>query len=196
MKTEIRKTTLEKIKAVSSDDFQKSIERIHHALFNHPKWEKADTIGLTVSRGREIPTLPVIERAWAEGKKVLVPKCVPLTKALVFRQLNSLDQLESVYYGLLEPIIEVTEAVPKNLIDLIIVPGVAYDPLGYRIGFGGGYYDRFLADYAGDTLAMALGEQLIERVPEEKHDQPVQTLITPDMIFECIHARKLNRESE
>ncbi len=194
MKTEIRKTLIKKLAELSSETLQDYSERIEAALYNHPKWVKAKTIGVTVSRGNEVSTHQIIKKAWAEDKRVTVPKCVPLTKALDFRELRHFDQLESVYYGLMEPDPEKTASIDKSHIDLIIVPGIAYDPLGFRIGYGGGYYDRFLADYRGDVLAVAYSEQMIQRVPEEIHDKPVQTIITPDTTFECSAARELDKD--
>lgn len=186
MKKEIRQSTLGKIAALSEQSFQQGVNRIQLSLFNHPKWQRARTIGVTISRGREIPTRPIIERAWQEGKQVAVPKCLPTAKTLDFRHLHHFNQLETVYFGLKEPIISQTPAVNKDQLDLVIVPGVAFDPTGYRIGFGGGYYDRFLADYEGDTVALLLSDQLVERIPGELHDIPVQTLITERTTLECL----------
>lgn len=186
MKKELRTLTLKKLADLSEPAFIAAVEQILHGLFNHPKWKDAKTIGVTVSRGKEIPTRPIIEQAWKEGKRVTVPKCHPKEKQLDFRHLTAFDELESVYYGLLEPIVDKTENINKGNIDLIIVPGVVFDPTGFRIGFGGGYYDRFLKNYHGATIALLLSEQLVEELPVEPHDIPVQTLITEYSIFECL----------
>lgn len=77
-------------------------------------------------------------------------------------------------FGILEPIGD--QPVPKSTIDLIHVPGVVFDPSGYRIGYGGGFYDRYLADYGGVTLATAYGFQLGD-VVAEPHDIPVKELV-------------------
>ena len=78
-----------------------------------------------------------------------------------------------------------TELVEKKNIDLIVVPGVVFDRQGYRIGFGGGYYDRYLSDFEGKRIALAFDEQVIEAVPRESHDLPVHILITETERIVC-----------
>ena len=109
----------------------------------------AANIGVTISRFPEVDTQPIIEAAWKWENKIAVPKCIRETKEMDFRLLTSFDELETVYMDLLEPIVEQTESMGKEEIDLQIVPGVVFSNEGYRIGFGGGYYDRYLKDYKG-----------------------------------------------
>ncbi len=125
----------------------------------------ASTIAVTISRGLEIPTRPVIEQAWEEGKQVCIPKCDPDTKKMQFRTYQTDDQLETVYAGLLEPVIEKTKEVKPSQIDLMIVPGVCFDTDGFRIGFGGGYYDRYLSDYKGKTVSLLLSASCLHTSP-------------------------------
>lgn len=174
---------LNNLKAISENDFTRDCMRINENLFKQAEWNEARTIAITIARGREISTKPVIEEAWRHGKKVAVPKCFPKTKEMVFRVITDFDQLESVYYGLLEPKIGLTEIVVKDKLDLMVVPGVVFDPSGYRIGFGGGYYDRYLADYHGKTISLALDQQIPPKIPRESHDQPVNKIITPTRII-------------
>ena len=97
----------------------------------------------------EVNTYPIIEKAWEEGKKVVVPKCNKEARTMSFRKISNFDQLETVYMNLREPIPALTEEVNADEIDLQIVPGVAYTERGERIGYGGGYYDRYLMHYKG-----------------------------------------------
>ena len=113
------------------------------------KWAEAKTIGITLSMENEVNTYPIIEKAWKEGKRVVVPKCNKETRTMSFRQISNFDQLETVYMNLREPIPALTEEVNADEIDLQIVPGVAYTERGERIGYGGGYYDRYLVHYKG-----------------------------------------------
>lgn len=182
-KVELRQQMRQQLSNITKDDFQKQCSIVHKSLFEQTEWQKAVTIGITLSRGREIDTSRIIERAWEENKKVVVPKCIPDSKELQFRTLTSYDQLEKVYFGLREPIVAETTFVDPTHIDLIIVPGLLYDHDGYRIGFGGGYYDRFLAHYNGQTLSLALDEQIQETLPHETFDIPVQKIITPNKII-------------
>ncbi|MFL6562555.1 MAG: 5-formyltetrahydrofolate cyclo-ligase, partial [Bacillus sp. (in: firmicutes)] len=94
------------------------------------------------------------------------------------RTLNEFSQLESVFYGLFEPKEEVTKEVDADRIDLMIVPGLAYTKEGYRLGFGGGYYDRYLQNYHGMTISLAFTDQLVPQFLVEEHDVPVSQIIT------------------
>lgn len=158
---------------------------IHKKLLTHTIWMTSQTIGVTLSTSREINTLPLIEAAWVQGKRVVVPKCKPKNREMNFRLLTSLEQLETVYAGLQEPIEAITEPMDPQDIDLLLVPGLCFDPSGYRIGFGGGYYDRFLINYNGLKVALALNEQVLPSLPIEPHDQPVDIIVTPTSMIHC-----------
>lgn len=182
-KSELRSQMKATLKTISDVDFNHQCERIYEQLFAQEEWLNAKTVALTISRGREINTHPILERTWRDGKRVVVPKCLPKTKGLQFRTLTSYDELEEVYFGLKEPIVEQTPKVESEAIDLIIVPGLLYDKKGYRIGFGGGYYDRFLANFQGHTVSLALNEQMKTELPHEPFDIPVHKIITSHMIY-------------
>ncbi|WEG14271.1 5-formyltetrahydrofolate cyclo-ligase [Pullulanibacillus sp. KACC 23026] len=184
-KSRLRSQMKQLLSQMDLEQKKKDDQALHDALIACPFWQKSETIGLTLSTAHEIDTYSLIKRAWEGKKQVVVPKCDPSKKQLTFRQLTSFNQLESVYYGLMEPIVEKTEAVKHEDIDLIIVPGLWFDSRGYRIGHGGGYYDRYLSQYKGMTAALAYNEQVIDLVPNEDYDQPVQWLITPQSIRAC-----------
>ncbi|XQY90705.1 5-formyltetrahydrofolate cyclo-ligase [Metabacillus sp. HB246100] len=162
-----------------------SSQSIHTRLFLTDYWTESNVIAITVSRGREIETIPIIQKAWSEQKKVLVPKCYPKTNEMEFREITSLHQLEQVYFGLSEPKVQVTNLVLPNQIDLIIVPGVCFDQKGYRIGYGGGYYDRYLEAFRGRTLSLSFRSQIVDEVPREAHDRAVQLIVTEDEVIHC-----------
>lgn len=185
-KGQIRKDIQEKLQAVPKDVLKKWASEIAKNLYNTDDWKRADTIAITISRGTEVDTKVIIEKGWEQGKVIVVPKCEPTTKGMTFRVLESFDQLEVVYYGLLEPKENETKAVSSCEINLILVPGLAYNQKGYRIGFGGGYYDRFLSKYDGRTAALAFQEiQLVEELPLEEYDIPVNMIITNEQVILC-----------
>lgn len=97
---------------------------------------------------------------------------------MIFRQITNFDQLETVYMSLREPIPALTVETEANEIDLLFVPGVAYTRRGERIGYGGGYYDRYLLQYEGKTLSLAFDFQIVSYIPTESFDQNVQKIIT------------------
>ena len=94
-----------------------------------------------------------------------------------FYQLDDFGQLEESYFQLLEPKTGETEKIDKFAIELLVVPGLVYDRRGYRIGFGGGYYDRFLADFHNETVSLAHKCQIVDKIQNEPFDIPVKHLI-------------------
>lgn len=152
--------------------------RLRENLFSTTAWQKANTIGVTISLGAEWDTSHIIEKGWQLGKKICVPKCYPEEKKLVFYELESFEQLEIGFYNLKEPNVEKTKEVEKDEIELLIVPGVVFDKEGYRIGFGGGYYDRFLVDFSNKTISLAWSGQVVASLPIEEHDIAVGHVIT------------------
>ncbi|SFD54272.1 5-formyltetrahydrofolate cyclo-ligase [Lentibacillus persicus] len=179
-KTELRKNMIEQLKNLSASERITIEKALAEHLMASDKWKQSDSIGITVSHGFEWNTKPIIEAAWCEGKTVCVPKCLPKERQMSFYKLIHFDQLEIVYHHLLEPNPQITEEIPKNKIDLLIVPGVLFDESGYRLGFGGGYYDRFLSDFPNRTLSLAANLQLVKKLPAESFDIPVDNVITED----------------
>jgi 5-formyltetrahydrofolate cyclo-ligase len=102
---------------------------------------------------------------------------------LSFHKITQFSQLESVFYGLFEPIIDQTIEVRHEDIDLLIVPGLAYTRDGFRLGFGGGYYDRYLPQYKGKSISLAFHFQVIPHFPLEEHDIAVSKLITNEEVI-------------
>lgn len=159
--------------------------KIAERVIASEEFKNAETIGVTISRFPEVDTKAIIEAAWALNKKVVVPKCIPATRDMDFRSILSFNNLEIVYDGLLEPIITETESVPKETIDLQIVPGVVYSTSGYRIGFGGGYYDRYIKNFEGISISLAFECQITSDIPMENHDIPVAQIFTEKKQFIC-----------
>lgn len=177
-KKELREDIKTKLINLDSNTREEISNKLAEHLLQSDLWKNASTVGITVSGGIEWDTEPIIRQGWKEGKRMVVPKSIHKTRELHFYQLEDYDQLEVVYYNLREPNPEVTERVDKQEIDLLIVPGLVYDKRGYRVGFGGGYYDRFLADFTNKTVSMFYSKQLVDELPDESFDIPVQTLLT------------------
>ncbi|MEE3605602.1 5-formyltetrahydrofolate cyclo-ligase [Bacillus altitudinis] len=183
MKKELRLQTLAMLDQISAEEFNRHASLLHEHVLQLSEWKQAKTIALTMSRGKEIPTMPLIEKAWEEGKTVCIPTCFPKTKEMVFYEYTPETKMTSSYFGLLEPDPLESTVVHKEAIDLIIVPGVCFDQHGYRIGYGGGYYDRYLADYHGTTLALCLSVQQVYHLPAEPHDIPVSIMVSEKGAF-------------
>lgn len=177
-KKQLRIEMKKKLSSIAKPHYEDKSFLIAQSLYKDESWMNATTIGITVSNQPEVDTFQIIRKAWELQKRVAVPKCFPSKKMMSFRILERFSQLESVFYGLYEPIVQETIEVTKNEIDLLIVPGLAYTREGARLGFGGGYFDRYLNDYQGQTLSLAFSEQMVPTLPIEKNDLPVAKIIT------------------
>lgn len=185
-KKDLRVNAINMLKSQSETKRKQIEEELTEQLIHSTFWENAAVIGITMAQGFEWDTKSIIEIAWAQGKVVCVPKCSPQDKLLNFYKITSFNELEVVYYNLLEPIPEITENVLKEQIDLLMVPGLLFDREGFRVGFGGGYYDRFLADFPNTTVSLLCEEQLVSQLPKESFDIPVEYLITEKNIINTI----------
>jgi 5-formyltetrahydrofolate cyclo-ligase len=182
-KAKLRNAMIASLNKLSQQEKSEIEQQLIEHLLKSKLWKEADTIGITVSQGFEWNTSPIIEAGWQQGKTIAVPKCIHSDKRMIFYKLDHYDQLEKVYYDLLEPKPEETVEIPKSQLELLIVPGLLYDKKGYRIGFGGGYYDRFLADFPNKTVSLVYSRQLEESLPTDSFDIPVQHIITENGIL-------------
>ncbi|MFD1864078.1 5-formyltetrahydrofolate cyclo-ligase [Planococcus chinensis] len=173
-----RKKVLEELAKMSPEEHHEKSRRIISNLMNDPAFIAADIIGLTISSFPEVDTKELIRSIWASGKKAAVPKCLPKSRGMDFYIIEDWNQLEVVYMHLQEPKTDEAQFVPPHGIGLMVVPGVVFSKDGYRIGFGGGYYDRYLAGYTGETRSLAFDVQLAEAIAEEPHDVPVGGIYT------------------
>ncbi|MCM3002479.1 5-formyltetrahydrofolate cyclo-ligase [Priestia koreensis] len=183
MKKELRSAFKARMDEMTTEELHRYSVLITERLVNSSFWENCQVIGCTISGPKEVSTLMLIEKAWEQGKDIVVPKCHPKTKEMTFHRLTSFDQLETVFYGLKEPIVEKTTKVEAAQIDGMIVPGLWFDHSGYRVGYGGGYYDRYLVHYPHRTTALAMDWQLVDSVPYEQHDVPVHQIVTNETVL-------------
>ncbi|MFE8702469.1 5-formyltetrahydrofolate cyclo-ligase [Cytobacillus sp. FJAT-54145] len=177
-KKDLRKKLQSQLSSITKPQYEYLSYTISNNLFMNPVWQKSKVIGITISNPPEVDTFQIIRKAWEENKTVVIPKCDPKARVMNFRTLTAFNQLETVYSGLLEPIEEMTKETNSNEIDLLVVPGLAFTREGYRLGFGGGYYDRYLGSYNGKTVSLAFHQQILDHIPVEEHDLPVSQIIT------------------
>ena len=177
-KAVLRKSVISQMNELSKSQHAEMSSAILEKLLEDSDFQQAKTVGVTISRWPEVDTIPLIKLCWQLGKKVAAPKCFAKDRTMDFRLFDSLGQLEVVYMDLQEPIEAETEAIAPESLDLLIVPGVVFTASGYRIGFGGGYYDRYLNGFKGNTRSLAFDFQLAGELPVESHDIPVDGIIT------------------
>lgn len=190
-KNRLRTNMLTLLNKIDRVEYNQLSQKITESLLRSPEFIAARTIGVTISRFPEVNTIPLIKTAWEMRKHIVVPKCNGATREMDFRRITSFDNLEKVYMDLLEPIVSETVAVEQKEIDLQIVPGVVFSNDGYRIGFGGGYYDRYLKDFTGDMLSLAFDCQVGHEVPVEIHDIAVGAIFTEERYIICQKGEQL-----
>ncbi|WP_075618085.1 5-formyltetrahydrofolate cyclo-ligase [Paenisporosarcina indica] len=184
-KSTLRKKMIHTLNNMDPQKHQLKSNQIKSNLLIEENVKKSEVIGITLSSFPEVETWGIVESLWVQGKSVVVPKCNPTTREMIFYKITSFDQLEVVYMKLKEPIPAVTSKVDPSEIDLLIVPGVVFDRSGYRIGFGGGYYDRYLSRYHGLTISLAFDCQVVECVPVQQFDLPVKYIMTESKRIQC-----------
>ena len=139
---------------------------------------KADGVLLAfVSKDIEVDTSRIIAEAFADGKTVAVPRCDKESNTIGCYVIKSLDDLEKGFYGLLEPK-PYCERVEDYSSALCMVPGLVFDREGYRLGFGKGYYDRFLIDFGGVTVGVCYSLCIEPKLPRGFYDRPVSLVVT------------------
>ena len=143
-KKEVRKAVLKERAMLSHETHEAFSNKIMEFVASTTYYKTAKTIMCFVNFGSELDTMIIIERALKDGKKVAVPIAIHETKELKPSVITSLDELEPGYFNILTPKEEFIRPIDPSDIDLVLVPGAAFDHHGYRIGYGGGFYDRFL----------------------------------------------------
>lgn len=173
MKAELRKKILQEMKSVPQKQKIAMDQALTERFLNHPFYQEAKVIATYLSFPHEFQTQGLIDQALKDGKKVLIPKTYP--KGRMDFVVYDPKQLAKTSFGLLEPQGDL-EVVDTSRIDLIHVPGLAFTTEGYRIGYGGGYYDRYLENFAGQTMSTIYPCQ-IQNFNSEDHDIPVQEVL-------------------
>jgi len=162
-------------------------ERIVRRFMDLPEYEKAGTIMFYVDVRDEVRTRQALPEALASGKRIVVPYC--LDGELELFWLENMDELELGMYRILEPKVELRDVAAKRLtptdLDLVMVPGVAFDRNGGRTGHGKGYYDKLLQHARKDAPLVALSFecQLFEEIPAESHDIFMDKVVTEDVVY-------------
>jgi 5-formyltetrahydrofolate cyclo-ligase len=179
----LRKEILTKRKNIDIVEKEKMDRKICDKFYESKYYRDAKNIFIYISYDSEINTKEIINKALIDNKKIYVPRTEFKTRLMDAVEIISLDNLIESEYGILEPSIEEPHIEPNEL-DLIVVPGVAFDRNGGRIGYGAGFYDRYFKKINKDNikkiqkLALAYDFQILENIPMNEHDVPVSYIIT------------------
>lgn len=173
-KQELRKAIREKKRAMSAGEIEKKSQALTEAFLRSDAYRAAKTIYGYLPYNQEVRTVPLLEQALQDGKRVAVPKCYGDEMRFIY--MTDLSAVEKGYAGIPEPIAD--EPVADDETALVLMPGMAFDPAGHRIGYGGGFYDKFLArEPKHPTLALCYDFQVLPHLETEEFDIPVDTVI-------------------
>jgi len=173
-KQALRKEIREKKRAMTEAEIVSKSEALGALFAASEAYTQAKTIYGYLPYNQEVRTVAMLQRALDEGKRVAVPKCYG--DEMKFIYLDDLSQVEKGYCGIPEPIAD--EPVAHDETALVLMPGLAFDPQGHRMGYGGGFYDKFLEKEPNHpTLALCYDFQMFDHLETEAHDIPVDTVI-------------------
>lgn len=162
---------------------------IRYALSRSSVFRDATCVLSYVSYGCEVDTRALLGALIAEGRSVAVPRCDAEARRMRFHVISSLEELRPGAYGILEPPADAhVLTVPEMVRSVCLVPGLVFDGAGYRVGYGGGYYDRFLWFYPGNKVGLARTTMLSSNpLPHDEHDLPVDFIATESGMWLCPH---------
>lgn len=180
-KKEVRRETRKRIAALDEKELAKSDEAIYNNVSALPEIGNAETVFLYFSVGHEVDTKRLIAALVNAGKRVALPVSLP-DGVMVFAEYRAGDMRDGSVVPIPEPDADAPRLEPQDG-DVIVVPGLSYDREGFRLGQGGGYYDRFLGKRKLYSVGLARDCLLMERVPREEHDRRVSCLVTETTVL-------------
>lgn len=165
------------VRAQCDGKIAENIRRLH-------QYDPAGTVLVYMSTPIEVDTRQIIKNAWEDGKKVAVPRCIPETRLMEFHYITSFDDLSPGTFGVLEPK-EDLPIVTDFTACLMIVPAMQFDINGYRLGYGKGYYDRYMSRFTGISAGICYSDELRRHMYHGKYDRSVDIIVTDKFIRTC-----------
>lgn len=156
--------------------------RIAERVCANPAYASAQSVFTYLSVGDEVDTRAIIQDAWSRGKLVAIPRVVPGTRNMEWYAIDSFDGMEKSKLGVEEPVADAARLVPvpaePGSASVALVPGFTFDAQGYRLGYGGGFYDTFLPTFGGVSLGLCREAQYdSEPIPRDEHDCAVDEVV-------------------
>lgn len=188
MKRTLKQEIFEKRKSLTKQDVNEKSLKIKENLFSLEEFKKAKNIMFYVSFNDEAGTREAIKELLAKKEKtIIVPYVVGDNPILQLSELKNFDWLEVKTFGILEPKELYIREFNYEKLDLVIVPGIVFGRNGYRIGYGHGYYDRFLKKLGKNVkkIGLSFELQVVDEIPKEEHDVPVDYVITEKGVMKC-----------
>ncbi len=157
---------------IASNQIQKKLRKIK-------SFRNAQKIGAYYPIGSEIPTQDIIQDVLSNGKEMCLPRVVG--KEIEFRKISDFSSLERGSFDIMEPH---QECPVENNLDVMLVPAIGMSPKGVRLGYGHGYYDRFLSKNKTTTIALTLEKQIVKNIPKSDYDVLIDWIVTEDRVLE------------
>ena len=185
-KQDLRKKIEKKLIALSKEDIRKKLKRIENQLFEFPNFMEAEMALLYLNRAQEVDTRQILKRCKQAAKAIILPYFNSSANGVQFFKVNDIiTDLKPGPGNVLEPAPDRCKLVKIGDIDIAIIPGIAFDEKGARLGDGSGRYDRFIPRLPATArkVAIALEEQITSSIPMESHDKYVDIIITDNRII-------------
>ncbi len=190
-KGELRAKAREYRASLSSKEKRRLDNAIFNRLISTYQYRECNVLLIYASTAIEVDTERIIEHALQSGRRVALPRCVKGTRDMVFHYITDISQLESGTFGVMEP----TEDLPiwqREDGGLAVVPALMLDGFGFRLGYGGGYYDRFLSDFTGETVGITYSRNFCYRLNHGRYDIPLGAVLTEKFIRKIKHESRRN----
>ncbi len=186
-KKTIRQEILLKRDAIPENIKEEKDTAITQLIIRLPEFTNAKTILFYASFRSEVDTIEMIKVSLSHGKQIILPRVDKENKKLLLYKIKDINELAQGYMGILEPSVSEGKLTGLDDIDLIIIPGSAFDVSGRRLGYGAGFYDGLLAGMKKKIpiIAPVYEEQIVENIPSEPHDVKVTKIVTDRRIIDC-----------
>jgi 5-formyltetrahydrofolate cyclo-ligase len=182
MKKELRKQLIEKRKGLSISEVEITSKHIMNRIKSYFNLDEIQVIALYYPFNQEVDVLPLIEYLLKQNKIVVLPKVTSKT-TMSFYKIDSLNDVSRSQFGVYEP--NTNQVVTKDDIEIMFIPGVGFNSKGYRLGYGAGYYDRYLIDHAFNTVGVCFDFQITDEFEIAAHDIPLDFVISENRLLQC-----------
>lgn len=173
-KKELRREIMAKKRSMSLEEIESKSTRLAQMLYQTDAYRNAKTLYGYMPYNQEVRTVPILEQAMCDGKRVAVPKVYG--EEMRFLYVQDLTAMEKSSFGIPEPV--ANEPVADDPTALVLMPGLAFDPAGHRVGYGGGFYDKFLQqETQHPTVALCYDFQMLPQLDTQEHDVPVDWVL-------------------
>ena len=169
-------------------------KKIYQNLISMTELLLADEILTYISSDIEVDTERTVNFSFSNSKTVFAPRCISGSNIMRFYKIASFDDLESGYFGIREPK-EYCEEIENNCNQICLVPALSYDRKGFRLGYGKGFYDRFLSDFDGVTIGLCYDNCIVDKLPGSVYDIPVNVLVTETEIIRFSNCERIDKQN-